>query len=1031
MMAAMAPEALSPLVGRAPAVGALSRAIGLREIDAAPGVRPGVRPGVGPGAASDATDAGAESVGASVPGGIVLLGGDAGVGKSRVLTELSDRATAAGWRVLLGHCLDFGESALPYLPFTEAFGRLATDDPDAAADLVRHDPTIGRLLPAQRTLAVAADVGQPDRAPTDRASMFESVHQALRILASSSPLLLVVEDVHWADQSTRELLTYLLTRRFDEPVAIVASYRSDDLNRRHPLRSLLAEWYRLPSVVRQHVDPLSDVDLRDLVAGLEDGQLGERARQRIVERAEGNPFFAEELVAAAGSRGTAIPTELADLLLVRLDRLDDRARLAVRTAAVAGRRVSHALLASASGLPPDDLDEALRAAVDANVLVPTRGDGYLFRHALLAEAVYDDLLPGERVRLHAAYARSLCSHDAPGTAAELARHARAAHDLPTAAVASVRAGDEAMTVGGPDDAARHYELALDLLADPEIAAAVEKEADGIGIDMVELVGLACGALVSAGHAHRALALAQDQLAALPEEAPALDRVWMLYAVASTAMLVDDRVDVLAVTSEAMRLLPDGASQVLRARVMTVHARASAYRARDDDATRWSREAQTLARGIGRLDLAADASTTLAWLDDRAGQPARAEAALLEAIAEARRGGAISTELRSLFNLAGLHYELGRLDEALARYQETTERARDGGVPWGPYGLEGRAMTGLVAIVHGDWKLAETVSDTSGESPPDFAAALLQSVALDLASGRGDVERLTDVPKLRTWWRRDGLVALVSGGAALELAGHTGDLERAEALHADMIAALDELWQTNAWLARARLDSLLLGQLGTAAARATASERAVLAARGAALHAQTEAAVDGVRGRRTRPVGPEARAWLARGTADALRLAWLAGSEDAGTADGLVAAWRAAVTAFETFGHVYETARSRARLAAALKATGDNAAAANEATAATEVAQRLGARPLLAELKAVGARRVQRHVEPAGRDTTLTPREREVLVLVSDGRSNAEIARALFISAKTVSVHVSNIMAKLGAASRTEAVAVARRDGLLT
>ena len=551
--------------------------------------------------------------------------------------------------------------------------------------------------------------------------------------------------MHWADQSTRELLTFLLTRPTTRPFALVVSYRSDDLNRRHPLRAVLAEWHRLSAVTRLHLERLDETDIRSMIANLQPVPLPEREVQRIVARAEGNPFFAEELVSAADNDCGSLPTELADLLLVRLDRLGDHGRLAVRAAAVAGRQVSHNLLAHASGLSDGDLDLALRSAVEANVLLPTAGDRYMFRHALLAEAVYDDLLPGERVRLHAAYARALKAHDVPGTAAELARHARAAHDLVTAARASVRAGEEAMAVGGPDEAARHYELALELLADPDVAAGVDEAADeGEPIDRVDLATKACDAAVSAGHVFRALALAQDQLRALAPDAGAVDRARMLLTVASTARLVDTRVDVLALTTEAVGLLPADASDELRAQLLNIHALANADRARDDDAGRWAGEAQVLARSIGRLDIAVEAATTLARITERAGDPEKSKVALVAAVEEARVSGEVSAELRSLFNLAGLHYELGKIPRALEIYQQTRQRALQAGLPWGPYGLEARWMTATAAYVVGDWDLAARTTDITGESPPDLAEALLRATGMEVAAGRGSFDALERV-----------------------------------------------------------------------------------------------------------------------------------------------------------------------------------------------------------------------------------------------------------------------------------------------
>jgi DNA-binding NarL/FixJ family response regulator len=178
-------------------------------------------------------------------------------------------------------------------------------------------------------------------------------------------------------------------------------------------------------------------------------------------------------------------------------------------------------------------------------------------------------------------------------------------------------------------------------------------------------------------------------------------------------------------------------------------------------------------------------------------------------------------------------------------------------------------------------------------------------------------------------------------------------------------------------------------------------------------------------------GPEGRAWASRVAAENARLHWLGGGAASTPEAGLIDAWQEAVDAFAAFGHVYETARSRVRLAAVLRAAGNVAEAKVELEAAREVAERLGAEPLLRELRGQTGYDVG-GVRPVvkGESQTLTPREQEVLTLVATGRSNRDIAGQLFISSKTVSVHISNMLAKLEATSRTEAVAVARRRGLL-
>ena len=955
----------------------------------------------------------------STVGGAVVLGGDAGAGKSRLVAELSERARSHGWRVLVGHCLDFGDGSPPYLPFSEALGRLAADSPAEAESLLAASPAIARLLPAQRLLTESEHVMEP----TGRTTLYDAVHAALTRLSAETPLLLIIEDVHWADQSTRDLLRFLFARQFNSPTSILASYRTDDLHRTHPLRAALAEWTRLPAVSRVQLGPLTEKESRQLIRALHGGPIAEPEQVRILARAEGNPFFIEELVAAA-TVGGALPTDLADLLLVRLEQIGDDGRLVVRAASVAGRRVSHELLARGAELDSAALDAAVRAAVEANILVPLGGDGYGFRHALLAEAVYQDLLPGERVRLHAAYAAALASHQVQGSAAELSRHARASHDLITATHASIEAGDEAMTVGGPEDALRHYELALELFGDPQVAAGVAASPDAP--DRVTLVVRANMAAAAAGHPYRAIALAQEELAALPADAPKLARVRLIHAIVSTALVLDTNLDLLAMTTEAVQLMADEPPSAIRAHILNIHARANADRSRDDEAIRWATEALAIAQSLHLAEVATDATLLLARLDERSGNPDAAKAAMTNAIAGAAAAGEQMAELRGLYNLASLEYGQGRLTQALALYQKAAAKARDNGRPWAQYGLEATMIGAIVAYVAGDWELADQMIDSSGQNPPEQAQAMLDAVAIEVAAGRGEVSWLDELPRLRNWWLRDGLIAITSGGAAIELYGYLGDIDTATATHAEVVTSVSRVWQYMVFGARVRLAALLLGQIANAASRATAADRERLVRQGDQLARSALEVAASVRHN-----GPEGRAWASRVAAERARLHWLGGGADSTPEAGLIEAWQESVDAFAAFGHVYETARSRARLAAIQRAAGYIAEAKVESEAAREVAERLGAEPLLRELRgstgydAAAARSVVKRESQA-----LTPREHEVLALVATGRSNRDIARQLFISAKTVSVHISNTLAKLEATSRTEAVAVARRRGLL-
>ena len=948
------------------------------------------------------------------PAGAVLLSGDAGVGKTRLLTELQERATGTGWRTLTGHCLDFGDSALPYLPFTELLGRLAQESPDLVDSVGERHPAVGHLLPGQRVLRGQGATGDD----VERSELFETVHALLERVAESAPLLVVLEDLHWADQSTRDLRGFLFQRGFAGPVVLVASYRSDDLHRRHPLRAAAAQWSRFPGVQRLPLGPLDDAAVRRLAAAIHEGDVSEADLRRIVSRAEGNAFFAEELVVASELGDRALPEDLASLLLVRVDQLDDDARQVVRAASCAGRQVDHDMLAAVGGLDPDRLERAVRQAVESNVLVPV-GSRYAFRHALLGEAVYDDLLPGERVRLHAAYVDALCCRVAQGTAAELARHARAAHDIATAVRASIEAGDDAMTVGGPDDAARHYEVALELVGNP----AHRRDSD-LEVDVVSLTARACDALVASGDPYRALQLVDDQLTQLPAEADPADRARLLMALATAALMVDGDVDPLELTTEALQLVGPEPGQ-LRARLLSVHAHANAVRQRVDEAVRWAAEAVDLARQVGLPKVALNAATTLAKLEERVDDPETSRRTFEDIVRQARADSDLPAELRGLHHLGALHYEHGRLDLAAEAYGAAWRKAVEGGRPWAPYGFHARIFAGIVAYVAGRWDEVEEITRTEGETPPGMAEAAFASVALAVTAGRGEVSGLDRLVAMRAWWDRDGFLPILGGAAAIDLHGDAGDLDAAIAIHDDVVEAVTSLWQVKSFLAQVRLGALLLGQIAHGAASRGAAERGQLLDRADALLETARAVVDEV-AERGRPQGPEGRAWLARIEAEHLRLRWVAGVETP-SGEELVAAWVRAVEEFEAFGHVFELARSRARLAAVLRSLGQVAEARRHSDPAREVAHRLGAQPLLAELKAAGASTTSRAETDPG---VLTPREHEILVLVAQGRSNGEIGRQLFVSAKTVSVHVSNILAKLGAGGRTEAAALARSRGLL-
>ena len=846
------------------------------------------------------------------------------------------------------------------------------------------------------------------------------MHALFEAAAEQQPLVLVVEDLHWADQSTRDLMSFLFTRPFSQPVALVASYRSDDLHRKHPLRAKVADWSRLQNVHRMSLEPLDAAEVRELVACLGAGTgavLTDDEVDMVVERAEGNAFFVEELVgAAAGTHDDTLPADLAEVLLVRLDRLDETARQVVRAASVAGRRVTHELLAVATDAADAALEESLRTAVERNILVASDRH-YAFRHALLGEAVYDDLLPGERVRLHAKFAAAIGDGRARGTAAELARHAKLAHDEKTALKASIQAGHEAAQVGGPDEAAQHFERALRLLAGLGAAG------DGL-VDRGRLAVDTAEALSSSGHPERAAALLAEQLATLPADASPTERGTLLAARAVALTAFETMEDPPAISAEAVRISPDDDS-LARARVLAAHAHVLAMFWRHQEAQQVGLDALALADKLARTDLAAEVITTLSGL--RLGTTKeRLREALREAIDRTVETGAVHAELRGRYLLARSYQDWGELDEAERWFRSSVERAESAGIEWAPYASGARWHLTWVLLTRGDWEAVLKLTDLTGNPgshPPPMARAMFASLRAVVRVARG--EDVTDELRgLRPMWRLDGALAVHAAAQEILLAARAGDAAAAQASYDHLVSVIGDIWHP--WFdGRVRMAALVLEATAAAIPKISAADRLPLLEAADRLHDDGHTVLE----RYAEPAkswGPEGRAWLARLDAELLRVRWLAGADDAPTVEALISGWREVVRLFEEFGDAYELVRSQVVLATVLRAAGETAEAREVGDAAREGARRLGATPLIEQLRVIGSSPARHE---AGSDV-LTPRETEILQLVAAGRTNGEIGKQLFISTKTVSVHVSNILGKMGASGRTEAAAIARRRGLV-
>jgi DNA-binding CsgD family transcriptional regulator/tetratricopeptide (TPR) repeat protein len=963
----------------------------------------------------------------------VLLAGDAGVGKTRLLDELGARAAERGVRVLTGHCVDLGDVGLPYLPFVDLLRPVAGDPelaPVSSANPVLAGLLAGRasgpppVLPAGEGRELSRPL--PNRAtpqPVDdgRLQLFESVAGLICELATTAPLLIVLEDVHWADRSSRDLLRYLLSRLVDEPVAVVASYRADDLHRRHPLRPLLAELVRLPAVERIELTPLPDADVGTLVRGLAapEGGLTESAVDDVVARAEGNAFYAEELLAAR-LHGEALPLGLTDVLLARVEQRSPAAQQVLRIAAVAGRRVRHELMAAIGGLTTGELEDALAEAVHTHLLVVSEDGRYRFRHALLREAVLADLLPGERVRLHASIAAFLAATPGAGTAAERAHHARESNDLPRAFSASLEASADACTVGAPAEQLMHLEVALALWQ------AVPDAAERAGRDQVALLLEAAAAARTAGKLHRAVALLRSALEQIGPDADPAVRARVHYTLAQAMIRVEDDAGAQRESAVALTLVPADPPSEVRTWAAATHARMSYAVGHLAEAEASADEALAAADALGLDGAWSDIAVT--QVRARPGvDPVLVQARLDEALVRARRSGDVDVEMRVLFNQATVAFEAGRIEESLTWSRRATRRARDLGIEWSFYPAELRHLQVTALYMVGDWDGSLAEADLLARVPE--MAAHVRAAGLLVLVGRGDPaarERLAWARALTPRLREHVLLGLVTAGAEIDLAGWDGD--PATALDAALVASrrLQAQWPDD-HLGVLRLVGTALAPLADAAAAARlvgdASGAERWATAGAGLADLARAAVD-VYASAYGSMGVEALAWLARVDAEAARL----------RGDPAPELWRAAVEAFG-FGHVYEQARSRWRLAEALLAGGDRVGASEQAATAHEAAVRLGAAPLRTAVEALVRRGrldvALPGVRPSDVATVLTPREAEVLGLLAQGRTNKQVGAELYISEKTASVHVSNIIAKLGASGRTEAVAIAAARGLLT
>lgn len=946
--------------------------------------------------------------------GAVLVAGEAGGGKSRLLRALLADAPRPEALVVRAQCVDLGDPGLPNLAMVDLVRGLrvvAGADPEIAALVDRHpvvagltDPDVSRDSPVDETR---------------RLQLFDAMAALLAAVGRvRGPVVVTIEDLQWADSSSADFLRFLLSRLSSERLTVVATVRTDGLGARPRIRRLLSELGRLPSVQRLDLEPFDEGEVAEYLARLGGSRTEPGVADEVLRRTGGNPYYVQTLAAGVARTGRvddAIPTALADLLVGRLDGLPDDARTVVRCAAVAAHAVPDRLLRQVVGLPDAGMDEAVRVAVAEGLLTPD-GAGYSFTHDLLRGAVYDDLMPGERARLHAAYAAVLEAGSAgPAPPAEVAHHFTEAQDRPKSLVWSARAADAAARLLAPDEELRHLERALAEWPNVDGATSL------VGASNGRVAIRAAGAAGLAGEPGRAVAWARRAIQLSDADGDHAGGVLARAELARRLVEVDATDQAVRHAEDAVRLAEtDGVDAGTAALAQAVLARALLSARRTDEARPQAERALVEARAAGAPGLEVDVLTTTAFLDEIDGDRAGAADGLGAAVRLARAEGDLTAELRAHYSLASLHYYNGDVSGSLPVLGTAMLRVTESGLRWSASGVELRLLQAIALYVSGDLDGSLRAAEGSESRPPDVAAARLAAVSCYAAVAGGTPDAARRLTALRDSWSAHPQVALVAGGCEADHLAWEGDFTGAVAIaeraQTQLDAVAGEGMYGGLWLS-----ALALGALadGASYSRQRRDEAAVAAAveRAEDLLRRVERIVEGGHGR-PGDLGPEGRAWHARALAEHARL------HD----DPAIEQWERALEAFG-YGHVYEQARCHWRLADGLVAAGDRAAARTHAQSAAAAAEQMRAGPLQRAVAATVSR-----ARLAGPETTadavLTGREREVLALVAEGLTNREIGKRLFISEKTASVHLSNLMAKLNVSSRTEAVTVAHRRGLL-
>jgi DNA-binding CsgD family transcriptional regulator len=959
---------------------------------------------------------------------LVLLGGDSGVGKTRLVGELEHRLSAGRDDpplILRGDGVEQADGELPYAPLLSALRPLVRERHPALQDVSagsRHQ--LATILPGLE----GSGPGDEARSPNDQLRLFEAVLELIDCLSATAPLILILEDMHWADRSTRAFTVFLARTVRQERVCVILTYRADELHRRHPLRPLLSELERLERARRVLLEPFDRAELgealADILGAAPDGAL----LDRLFTRSEGNPLFTEELLAAGLDGRGAAPQSLRDAFLVRIERLSPDAQRVARAVAVA-RAADEAMLAAVTELDRDALQDALRQSVAEQVLVAGADGRFGFRHALLREALYDDLLPGERGELHIALARDLeqrCGADDDRElerASAIAGHYGAAGDQPHALRAAINAARAAHKVYAYGEAADFTERALELW--PRVDDA-EKVA---GLDHVTLLTMAARAHQIMDERTRSVVLINEALRELDPDVQPARYGGLLVQQARITWALNRGEEALEIAERAQAMLPADDPGGERPRLLAWLARTRYLRGRFRHAASEGEAALEVAIAAGDRLAETELLNTLGMAYVSLGEVDKGVASLERAIALAREDDDFDSLSTAYSNLADMFDLSGRTRQAL-------DTAKAGFAATPSHHVRSYLWITLtlaqMSFEAGEWRAAEEALSPTPTRGSGLLFVFRQLVGANVELGIGDeaaAEACLDAAK--------DLVAVTSEPQWIALYGvlradlliRRRDLAGAQRAVQDALDRLEVC--TDDVMGIASISCVGMRVEADRAQRARdlrepADRRDALTRARIHVDRLTAAAQDG---------GPVERARLAQGKAEMARARGRGGAKE----------WRRAAEAWVEIERPYPVAFARWREAEALAAADDRAGAAEAASAALAAADKLGSEWLAREIRTLGERarldlgvvRADAPAAAANGDGAgagalaedpfgLTPRERQVLALVAEGATNRQIGAALYMAEKTASVHVSRILAKLGVQGRTQAAAVAHR-----